>query len=217
MGCAHHDVVLIFNRGIVSCILVGTAHPTKPVGTAHLTVMLVQFGDCRVQLVQGDITAQQVDAIVNAANVQLAGGGGVDGAIHRAAGPALMQETRELYPEGCPTGSAVATSGGQLACKVVLHAVGPRWRGGTQGEPELLRAAYRACLELASQRQCRSIAFPALSTGVYGYPMDLAADHSLTAVRDFLLREGRPVDVRFILFDVGAYGAFSRVLDGMAL
>jgi O-acetyl-ADP-ribose deacetylase (regulator of RNase III) len=147
----------------------------------------------------------------------LAGGGGVDGAIHRAGGPTLKDETDARYPDGCPTGSAVATSGGLLACRHVFHAVGPRWRGGVQGETELLKGAYRACLDLAVKHQCRSIAFPAISTGVYGYPMDLAAEHSRTAVRDFLLRAGRPADVRFVLFDAGAYGAFSRVLDGMAI
>jgi O-acetyl-ADP-ribose deacetylase (regulator of RNase III) len=179
--------------------------------------MLVVFNDCRLRLLQGDITRQSVDAIVNAANSALAGGGGVDGAIHDAGGPALKQATAAQYPDGCPTGSAVATAGGNLPCRFVFHAVGPVWRGGTKGEPELLRAAYRTCLELATKHQCRSIAFPALSTGAYGYPMDLAAEHSLSATRDWLLREGRPAEVRFVLFDAGAYGAFSRVLDGMAM
>ena len=179
--------------------------------------MTVIFNDCRLQLLQGDITRQAVDAVVNAANSQLAGGGGVDGAIHRAAGPSLMEETDAKYPEGCPTGSAVATGGGKLDCRYVFHAVGPRWRGGVKGEPELLKSAYRNCLELAVKHQCRSIAFPAISTGVYGYPMDLAAEHSLAAVREFLEREGRPSDVRFVLFDAGAYGAYSRVLDEMAV
>ncbi|MFV0442735.1 MAG: O-acetyl-ADP-ribose deacetylase [Planctomycetaceae bacterium] len=179
--------------------------------------MLLTLNDCRLQLLQGDITQQQVDAIVNAANSQLAGGGGVDGAIHRAGGAVLMEETRANFPQGCPTGSAVVTSGGQLPCRFVFHAVGPRWRGGIHGEAELLKSAYRSCLELAVLHQCRSIAFPAISTGVYGYPMDLAAEQSLTVVRDFLLKSGRPSDVRFLLFDAGAYGAFSRVLDGMAL
>src|SRR5688500_6657633 len=111
--------------------------------------MRVQFGPCRLELTQGDITKQEVDAIANAANARLAGGGGVDGAIHRAAGPALMQETERLYPEGCPTGSAVATSAGKLKAKYVLHAVGPVWRGGLKGEPEELASAYRCCLDLA--------------------------------------------------------------------
>jgi O-acetyl-ADP-ribose deacetylase (regulator of RNase III) len=127
-----------------------------------------------------------------------------------------MEETRAQYPDGCPTGSAVATGAGALACKHVFHAVGPRWRGGLKGEPDLLRSAYVACLALAVKHQCRSVAFPALSTGAYGYPIDLAAEHSLAAVRDFLLREQRPKLVRFVLFDAGAYGAFARVLETMA-
>lgn len=177
--------------------------------------MRVQFGSCRLELVQGDITHQQVDAIVNAANSELAGGGGVDGAIHRAAGGALMRETGEQYPEGCPTGSAVATGAGRLAAKFVFHAVGPVWRGGQRGEPELLRSAYIRCLELAAEHDCQSLAFPAISTGVYGYPVDLAAGVSLAATRDFLTEHGQPELVRFVLFDAGSYGAFARVLESM--
>jgi O-acetyl-ADP-ribose deacetylase (regulator of RNase III) len=176
-------------------------------------VMVVTFGDCRLGLLQGDITVQQVDAVVNAANASLAGGGGVDGAIHRAAGPSVMQETRASYPDGCPTGSAVATSGGNLPAKHIFHAVGPRWRGGHKGERELLRSAYRRCLELSIEHRCRSLAFPAISTGVYGYPMDLAAEDSLAAVRDFLVAEQTPRLVSFVLFDAGAYGAYARVLE----
>ena len=177
--------------------------------------MLVQFGSCRLELAQGDITQQEVDAIVNAANSRLAGGGGVDEAIHRAAGPVLMQETRELYPDGCPTGSAVATSAGDLQAKHVFHAVGPVWGGGQRGEPDLLRSAYVRCLELAVENDCQSVAFPAISTGVYGYPVDLAAEASLGATRDFLLEHGKPTLVRFVLFDEGTYGAFARVLESM--
>jgi len=178
--------------------------------------MLVQFGHSRIELAQGDITSQQVDAIVNAANSRLAGGGGVDGAIHRAAGPTLMDETRTKYPEGCPTGSAVATSAGRLRAKFVFHAVGPIWRGGVAGEAELLSSAYRRCLELAVENACPSIAFPAISTGVYGYPMDLAAERSLSAVRAFLLEHQQPELVRFVLFDGGSFGAFARALEAMA-
>ncbi len=178
--------------------------------------MQVQFGSCRIELVQGDITSQQVDAIVNAANSRLAGGGGVDGAIHRAAGPTLMEETRVKCPNGCPTGSAVATSAGRLAAKFVFHAVGPIWRGGVAGEADLLVSAYRRCLELAVEHACRSIAFPALSTGAYGYPMDLAAERSLSAVREFLLVQQQPEVVRFVLFDGGSFGAFARTLEAMA-
>lgn len=162
-----------------------------------------------------DITLQRVDAIVNAANQRLAGGGGVDGAIHRAGGRTIMQETDELYPEGCPTGSAVASSAGDLPAKYVFHAVGPFWNGGKKGEREQLKSAYRRCLELALEHECESIAFPAISTGVYRYPMDLAAEDSLSAVRDFLLEQQKPALVRFVLFGEGAYGAFSRVLETM--
>ncbi|MDZ4688180.1 MAG: O-acetyl-ADP-ribose deacetylase [Planctomycetaceae bacterium] len=177
--------------------------------------MNVQFGPHRVQLVQGDITRQVADAIVNAANSALAGGGGVDGAIHRAGGPTLMEETRRRYPLGCPTGDAVATGAGQLSAKFVFHAVGPVWRGGHQGEPALLRSAYRRCLELAAEHRCGSIAFPAISTGVYGYPIDLAAEHSLDEVTRFLTADTlrSPLETRFVLFDAGAYAAYSRVLE----
>ncbi len=177
--------------------------------------MLVQFNQCRVELVQGDVTVQAVDAIVNAANSGLRGGGGVDRAIHRAAGAELMQETNRRYPEGCPTGSAVPTAAYGLPSKFVFHAVGPVWAGGVKGEAELLSGAYCSCLELAVQHDCASIAFPAISTGVYGYPKDLAAEISLGTVRDFLLEHNRPETVRFVLFDGGTYGAFSRVLETM--
>ena len=178
--------------------------------------MIVQFGSCRIELAQGDITSQQVDAIVNAANHVLMIGGGVDGAIHRAAGSALIEEIRAKFPDGCPTGSAVATSAGRLSVKFVFHAVGPIWRGGVAGEAELLASAYRRCLELAVEHSCRSIAFPAISTGVYGYPMDLAAERSLSAVREFLLVQQQPEVVRFVLFDGGSFGAFARALEAMA-
>jgi len=178
--------------------------------------MLIHFGPARIQLVQGDITHQEVDAIVNAANAHLAGGGGVDGAIHRAAGPSVMEETRRRYPKGCPTGSAVPTSAGKLKARHVIHAVGPVWRGGMQQESKQLASAYRRCLELAVEHQCRSIAFPAISTGVYSYPTDLAADCSLKTVRDFLLEFAEPFEARFVLFDAGTYGAFARVLEAMA-
>ncbi len=180
--------------------------------------MLVQFGSCRLELVQGDITKQVVDAIVNAANHKLLGGGGVDGAIHRAGGPALMEETRTKYPDGCQTGSAVATSAGKLNAKFVFHAVGPVWRGGVSSgdEVDLLKSAYRRCLELAVEYSCRSVAFPAISTGAYGFPMDLAAEASLAVTREFVLDQKQPELVRFVLFDGGAFGAYARVLEAMA-
>ena len=175
--------------------------------------MKVQFGLSRVELAQGDITRQVVDAIVNAANSDLAGGGGVDGAIHRAAGPSVMEETRVRYPLGCPSGDAVVSSPGQLQAKFIFHAVGPIWRGGQQREVELLRSCFRRCLELAAKHECASIAFPAISTGIYRFPIDLAAENSLDEIRQFLDKFTKSIVVRVVLFDAGSYGAFARVLE----
>lgn len=166
-----------------------------------------------LELVQGDITLQTVDAIVNAANSQLAGGGGVDGAIHRRGGESIIKETDSAYPEGCPTGEAVISGSGKLPSRYVIHAVGPVWSGGHKGEAELLASAYRRSLELAVEHGCRSIAFPALSTGAYGYPMDLAARTALSAVVAFIEEHSEPSLVRFVLFSEGAYGAFSAALE----
>ncbi|WP_397569152.1 macro domain-containing protein [Schlesneria sp. T3-172] len=175
--------------------------------------MKVQFGVCRVELQQGDISQQVVDAVVNAANPQLAGGGGVDGAIHRAAGPTVMAETQARFPLGCPPGDAVPSGPGLLPAKVILHAVGPVWRGGQKGEVDLLRSCIRRCLELAVKHSCSSIAFPAISTGAYRFPVDLAAENSLAEVRSFVTVQSSPMMVRFVLFDGGTYGAFARVLE----
>ena len=128
-----------------------------------------------IELVQGDITEQHVDAIVNAANVRLGGGAGVDGAIHRRGGPSIMAETRQRYPQGSPTGSAVISAAGNLPARYVIHAVGPIWHGGDSAEADLLASAHRRSLELAVENDCQSIAFPAISTGVYGYPKEAAA------------------------------------------
>jgi O-acetyl-ADP-ribose deacetylase len=166
-----------------------------------------------LELTQGDITLQQVDAIVNAANSRLAGGGGVDGAIHRQGGPTIMAETDRRYPEGCPTGTAVITAAGKLAAKHVIHTVGPIWSGGRQGEAELLASAYRSCLELALKNDCHSIAFPSLSTGVYRYPIDQAARIALGTANDFLVENGNPELVRFVLFTEGIYAAFAVALE----
>jgi len=175
--------------------------------------MRVTINNCVIELCQGDITEQQVDAIVNAANTRLAGGGGVDGAIHRRGGPAIMAETRQKYPDGCPTGSAVISCAGNLSAKYVIHAVGPVWHGGHSGEKELLAGAYRRSLELAVEHGCGTVAFPAISAGAYGYPLDEAAAVALQTAIDFLRAQGRPELVRFVLFDQRAYSAFAAALE----
>lgn len=172
--------------------------------------MKVQVNQSTLELVEDDITRQNVDAIVNAANSGLLGGGGVDGAIHRAAGPELLAACRPLG--GCPTGRAKITPGFRLKARWVIHAVGPVYRGGQQGEAELLASAYRASLELASQNGAHSVAFPAISTGVYGYPMEEAADISLQTVIDFLQAHTDIELVRFVLFGQRAYDVFEKVL-----
>ena len=175
--------------------------------------MKVSINGQTVELVLGDITFQEVDAIVNAANSRLAGGGGVDGAIHRRGGPAIMEETDRRYPEGCPTGTAVITGAGELVSKYVIHTVGPVWSGGQRGEADALASAYRSCLELALEGGCRSVAFPSLSTGVYRYPIDQAARIAVGTVKSFLTERGAPELVRFVLFSEGIYGAFAAALD----
>jgi len=177
--------------------------------------MQVSIGQTTLELHQGDITLERTDAIVNAANSALAGGGGVDGAIHRRGGPAILADTCQRWPDGCPTGSAVISTAGNLAAKYVIHAVGPVWGGGDRGEAELLAGAYRRSLELALEHGCRSVAFPALSTGAYGYPMDLAARVALGTTIEFLRSHGRPELVRFVLFDAGAFGAFAAALEAL--
>jgi O-acetyl-ADP-ribose deacetylase (regulator of RNase III) len=170
------------------------------------------INNAAIELVQGDITLQEVDAIVNAANSRLAGGGGVDGAIHRRGGPTIKEETDERYPEGCPTGSAVISGAGGLTVKYVIHAVGPVWSGGRRGEPELLAGAIRRSLELAVEHDCRSVAFPALSAGAYGYPINEAARIAVGTAAEFLRANGRPELVRFVLFDGKALAAFSEAM-----
>jgi O-acetyl-ADP-ribose deacetylase (regulator of RNase III) len=163
-------------------------------------------------LVSGDITAQAVDAVVNAANSRLAGGGGVDGAIHRAGGREIMAETDRLYPQGCPTGSAVITGAGNLPARYVIHAVGPVYSGGKHGEAELLASAYRTSLELAAQHACRSIALPALSTGAYRYPLEEAARIALGTALDHISSHELPSEVRFVLFTVKTLQVFEQEL-----
>lgn len=164
-----------------------------------------------IQVLRGDITKQAVDAIVNAANTSLLGGGGVDGAIHRAAGPELMIECRKL--NGCATGDAKITNGYRLPARHVIHAVGPVWRSGRHGEPDLLASCYRRSLELATEHALRSVAFPNISTGIYSYPKDLAADVAIGAVTNFLDANATSVEeVRFICFDDENYRLYAERL-----
>lgn len=166
-----------------------------------------------LELIQGDITLQQGDAIVNAANSRLAGGGGVDGAIHRRGGPSIMDDTRQRYPEGCPTGSAVITAAGNLSAKHVIHAVGPIWRKGQDSEAELLRSAYHSCLELATQHDCQSILFPSLSTGAYQFPIKSASKIALSTCLEYLQQHDVPGRIVFVLFDDVTLQAFSNTLN----
>ncbi|MHC4697433.1 MAG: O-acetyl-ADP-ribose deacetylase [Planctomycetota bacterium] len=164
----------------------------------------------RIEVVRGDITTQAVDAIVNAANETLLGGGGVDGAIHRAAGEQLVEACRTLG--GCPTGQARLTEGYRLPAKHVIHTVGPVWRGGESGEGALLASCYRASLELARTHQCQTVAFPAISCGVYGYPLESAARESVEAVQNDLRGHDLPGLVRWVMFDARAYEAWAKIL-----
>ncbi|MBI4354027.1 MAG: O-acetyl-ADP-ribose deacetylase [Candidatus Omnitrophica bacterium] len=165
----------------------------------------------QIGLVQGDITQQETEAIANAANSKLAGGGGVDGAIHRAGGPQIMAELKANYPQGCPTGQAVITSGGRLKARYVLHAVGPVYSGRPK-DAQLLASAYRSCLSLCSQHGIRTVAFPSISTGVYRYPVEEAASLALHTVTDYLTTHPEIALVRFVLFDTNTYAAYHHVL-----
>jgi len=168
----------------------------------------------KLRLLVGDITRIRVDAIVNAANSGLRGGGGVDGAVHRAGGPAIMRELDGIRKSagGCPTGSAVVTGAGSLPAQYVFHAVGPIYRDGRHGEAEQLASCYRTCLELASRHGARTISFPAISTGIYGYPLEDAATIALETISAALQNEDCAVsEVLLVLFDEGAYDAYTRV------
>ena len=173
----------------------------------------------QMEVIMGDITALKADAIVNAANSGLMGGGGVDGAIHRAAGPALLEECRKIAaarrnaPGGpCPTGDAVITGAGKLPAKYVIHTVGPVWGGGGQGESELLAACYRKCLLLAEEKGLKSIAFPNVSTGIYGYPKDKAAAAAVAAVKETLPHTPGIGKITFVCFDRENYSLYQKLL-----
>lgn len=175
----------------------------------------LEIGSRRLRLMVGDITKVAVDAIANAANSGLRGGGGVDGAIHAAGGPQIMRELDAIRGAVCPlpAGQAAVTSAGRLPARYVLHAAGPVWHGGKHGEPEALASCYRVCLKLAEERGCQSVSFPSISTGVYGYPVELAAPIALGEVMRFLARDA--VNVReavFVLFDQKTFNAYQSSL-----
>ena len=180
--------------------------------------MTIIISGVTFRLVQGDITNEAVDAVVNAANSGLMGGGGVDGAIHRRGGPAILEACkiirRDQYPDGLPTGQAVTTTGGNLPTHHVIHTVGPVWHGGDQGEPGLLADAYRNSLEQAHQNGLRTIAFPSISTGIFGFPIDRAAPIALGTAAEVVRRHPDAFDeIRFVLFGEPAYRVFEMVND----
>jgi len=175
--------------------------------------MEARIGKAKLELLQGDITDQDTEAIVNAANRSLLGGGGVDGAIHRAAGPQLLAECRTLG--GCQTGDAKITKGYRLKAKHVIHTVGPIYHSEGKRAPELLASCYRRSLELASENKLKSVAFPSISTGAYGYPLEEAAPIALKAVMDYLKSHPDIQWVRFVLFGNEAYHAYEKALKGL--
>lgn len=164
----------------------------------------------KIQVILGDITKQAVDAIVNAANCSLLGGGGVDGAIHRAAGPGLLAECRTL--NGCATGQAKITGGYLLPARYVIHTPGPVWHGGTHGEPELLASCYRACLGLAREHGCKTVDFPSISTGVYHFPLEQAARIAISTIADFLKTAPELQRVRMVCFDERTKAHYDKAL-----
>jgi len=182
-----------------------------------LPLPILTWGTTAVRIVEGDITEQDADAIVNAANSSLMGGGGVDGAIHRRGGPQILEECRTIrrshWPDGLPSGKAVITGGGLLRARHVIHTVGPVWRDGRHGEAEALAGCYRSSLEIVKERGLRSVAFPAISAGAYGYPVEEAGAVALGTVREFVGRERWPLAVTFVLFsgrDLEVYERLAR-------
>ncbi len=176
--------------------------------------MEIKINDSLVRLKQGDITEESGDAIVNAANTSLLGGGGVDGAIHRAGGPGILEQCRKLG--GCRPGDAKITTGGMMPAKHVIHTVGPIWHGGKSREPETLASAYRRSLEVASENSCRSVAFPSISTGAYGYPIEKAANIALSTVIGYLKEHPEIAEVTFVLFSSRDYDIYSNALKKIA-
>jgi O-acetyl-ADP-ribose deacetylase (regulator of RNase III) len=178
----------------------------------------IKLGTTTLSLMQGDITNQTTDAIVNAANSSLMGGGGVDGAIHRAGGPAILEDCKKIVAKQgrLPTAEAVITTAGNLPSKFVIHTVGPIWRGGNQNEPQLLRSCYINSLKLAEENKIRTISFPSISTGVYGYPVDQASEVALKAVADYLNKSNAFEEVVFVLFDSSTYQAYANALESLS-
>ena len=178
--------------------------------------MVVYVNQARISLIQGDITRQSTDAIVNAANSSLMGGGGVDGAIHRAGGPSILEECKQIVSRQgrLPTGKAVITRGGNLKARFVIHTVGPVWKGGNQGEPELLASAYNESLKLAAQNNLESVSFPSISTGAYGYPLAEAAEVAINTAITFIKRQPTSVkEVVFVLFTSDDFAVYSTALN----
>ncbi len=169
----------------------------------------------RIEIVQGDITEQTIDVMVNAANGMLMGGGGVDGAIHRAGGPSIMAECRELG--GCATGDAKVTTAGLLSARHVVHAVGPVWRGGARGEPELLASCYRRAVEIADGLGCTSLAFPSISTGIYGYPIELAAPIALATGREAAENSSGITLLRYVLFSAPDLAVYADAAERLGI
>lgn len=174
---------------------------------------MYKYKNSIVNIVEGDITKIKVDAIVNAANNTLLGGGGVDGAIHRAGGPKILEECKKIG--GCPTGEARITTAGKMPSKYVIHTVGPVYKGGNKGEEELLYDAYYNSLKLAKENNLKSIAFPSISTGVYGYPIDEASNIAIQAVMDFIDKENFMEEINFVLFNKNDFLLYKNKLDDL--